>query len=108
MASDNTRDTLVLFDIDGTLTEPMQKVTSDVASFLKRLRSKAAVGVVGGSNLEKAKGQLGADCMVIYVSTTYDFIVFLIHIIIVCVYIYIYVCVVVYMHRYSLGRLCIC
>ena len=56
------RDTLVLFDIDGTLTVPMQKASHEMVESLKRLRHSAAIGVVGGSNLDKARAQLGADC----------------------------------------------
>ncbi|CAN2390356.1 phosphomannomutase activity [Pristimantis euphronides] len=52
---------LCLFDVDGTLTAARQKVTSDLAEFLQNLRKKVKVGVVGGSDFEKIKEQLGED-----------------------------------------------
>uniref|UniRef100_W5MHS2 Phosphomannomutase n=1 Tax=Lepisosteus oculatus TaxID=7918 RepID=W5MHS2_LEPOC len=53
--------TLCLFDVDGTLTAARQKVTPDMDEFLQRLRKRVRVGVVGGSDFEKIKEQLGAD-----------------------------------------------
>ncbi|XP_068100755.1 phosphomannomutase 2 [Hyperolius riggenbachi] len=52
---------LCLFDVDGTLTAARQKVTSDMAEFLQRLRKQVKLGVVGGSDFEKIKEQLGDD-----------------------------------------------
>ncbi|KAG8432901.1 hypothetical protein GDO86_017240 [Hymenochirus boettgeri] len=51
--------TLCLFDVDGTLTAARQKVTNEMAVFLQDLKKKVKVGVVGGSDLEKIKEQLG-------------------------------------------------
>ncbi|KAM9792267.1 phosphomannomutase 2 [Neosynchiropus ocellatus] len=53
--------TLCLFDVDGTLTAARQPVTADVAEFLQKLRCQVRVGVVGGSDLDKIKEQLGTD-----------------------------------------------
>ncbi|XP_063284893.1 phosphomannomutase 2 [Pelobates fuscus] len=53
--------TLCLFDVDGTLTTPRQKVTTEMADFLHNLRKKVKVGVVGGSDFDKIKEQLGED-----------------------------------------------
>lgn len=53
--------TLCLFDVDGTLTAARQKATPEMHEFLKRLRQRVRVGVVGGSDLEKIKEQLGND-----------------------------------------------
>lgn len=53
--------TLCLFDVDGTLTAPRQRVTPDMARFLDSLKSRVRVGVVGGSDLSKIKEQLGDD-----------------------------------------------
>lgn len=50
---------LALFDVDGTLTEPRKLVSPETTAFLKALREKIAVGVVGGSDLVKQKEQLG-------------------------------------------------
>ncbi len=76
-------DTLVLFgtwtcvvlittDIDGTLTVPrnvrvsmtivtIQRATPEMKQFLKELKDRVVIGVVGGSDLVKAKEQLGDD-----------------------------------------------
>eukprot|EP00455_Lapot_gusevi_P041116 TRINITY_DN4736_c0_g1_i3.p1 TRINITY_DN4736_c0_g1~~TRINITY_DN4736_c0_g1_i3.p1 ORF type:complete len:248 (-),score=78.67 TRINITY_DN4736_c0_g1_i3:224-967(-) len=53
------RNTLLLFDVDGTLTKPRGRVTPDMKEFLARARTKAKVGIVGGSDLHKIKEQLG-------------------------------------------------
>ncbi|XP_059976099.1 phosphomannomutase 2 isoform X2 [Mesoplodon densirostris] len=50
---------LCLFDVDGTLTAPRQKITKDMDCFLQKLRQKIKVGVVGGSDFEKVQEQLG-------------------------------------------------
>ena len=48
-------------DVDGTLTAPRKVVTPEMLQFLADLRKKVTVGVVGGSDLAKAKEQLGED-----------------------------------------------
>ncbi|RXN30561.1 phosphomannomutase 2 [Labeo rohita] len=53
--------TLCLFDVDGTLTAARQKATPDMHQFLSELRKRVRVGVVGGSDLDKIKEQLGDD-----------------------------------------------
>ncbi|KAM9454609.1 phosphomannomutase 2 [Clarias gariepinus] len=53
--------TLCLFDVDGTLTAARQKVTPHMQEFLSKLRQRVRVGVVGGSDLNKIKEQLGDD-----------------------------------------------
>ncbi|NXC14076.1 PMM2 Phosphomannomutase, partial [Corythaeola cristata] len=53
---------LCLFDVDGTLTAPRQASPgAEMAAFLQQLRQKVKVGVVGGSDFEKIKEQLGDD-----------------------------------------------
>lgn len=52
--------TLLLFDIDGTLTDPRQKITKEMSIFLSKLRKKCVIAIVGGSDLSKQKEQLGA------------------------------------------------
>jgi len=49
---------LCLFDVDGTLTLPRQKMTSEMSEFMKELRKKVVVGVVGGSDMKKIVEQL--------------------------------------------------
>ncbi|CAG8443515.1 4117_t:CDS:2 [Diversispora eburnea] len=52
-------DTLVLFDVDGTLTPARRVVTEEMVEILKKLRKKVVIGFVGGSDLSKQKEQLG-------------------------------------------------
>ncbi|OUU16525.1 MAG: hypothetical protein CBB97_22585 [Candidatus Endolissoclinum sp. TMED37] len=60
MESSRTR-ILVLFDVDGTLTPSRKSITPEMLSFLKDLRRKVTIGIVGGSDLNKQKEQLGND-----------------------------------------------
>lgn len=53
--------TLVLFDVDGTLTPARQTITPEIKDMLTKLRKECAVGFVGGSDLAKQKEQLGND-----------------------------------------------
>merc|ERR1711972_197952 len=46
-------------DVDGTLTEPRKVVSPETVEYLKKLREKISIGVVGGSDLVKQKEQLG-------------------------------------------------
>merc|ERR1711972_271618 len=50
---------IALFDVDGTLTEPRKVVSPETIEYLKGLREKICIGVVGGSDLTKQKEQLG-------------------------------------------------
>lgn len=54
--------TLCLFDIDGTLAKAMKEMEPPMRAALQQLQASGiTVGVVGGSNMEKAKKQLGDD-----------------------------------------------
>ncbi|MCJ1311137.1 Phosphomannomutase [Agyrium rufum] len=53
------RNTICLFDVDGTLTLARQEVTPEMLQLLSQLRHKCAIGFVGGSNLVKQQEQLG-------------------------------------------------
>jgi phosphomannomutase len=55
----NRENCIVLFDVDGTLTEPRQKINPLMESLLVSLRRKVAIGIVGGSDFVKIKEQLG-------------------------------------------------
>lgn len=57
------RDTLVLFDVDGTLTAPRQRITPEMRQLLATLRTKVPIGFVGGSDLAKQKEQIGDDVL---------------------------------------------
>ena len=61
---------LVLFDVDGTLTEPREQATSEMQEFLKKLRNHVTIGIVGGSDLVTQKEQMGDD---IVEKTDYNF-----------------------------------
>lgn len=53
--------TIFLFDVDGTLTKSRQVITPEMSSFMQRLRTKVAVGLVGGSDLCKIEEQMGGS-----------------------------------------------
>ena len=67
------KDILCLFDVDGTLTLPRQKVLKEMKDFLKDLRTKVKIGVVGGSDFDKISEQLGADSQDLINSFDYVF-----------------------------------
>jgi len=50
--------TLVLFDVDGTLTPARRDASPEMLKVLSELRKKAVIGFVGGSDLVKIKEQL--------------------------------------------------
>lgn len=64
---------LCIFDVDGTLTLPRKSVTEPMVTFLKDLRERCCVGVVGGSDLKKIVEQLGGDKEVLLQSFDYVF-----------------------------------
>lgn len=56
-------DLIVLFDVDGTLSEPRKVARKETLDFIDQLRERVLVGVVGGSDLPKQHEQLGSDCL---------------------------------------------
>ena len=52
---------LVLFDVDGTLTAARKQAAPEVLQFLKDLRKRVTIGMVGGSDLKKQQEQLDPD-----------------------------------------------
>jgi phosphomannomutase len=52
---------LVLFDVDGTLSEPRAEATEEMKHFLQTLKKNVVVGIVGGSDLVKQQEQMGAN-----------------------------------------------
>ncbi|WP_411024171.1 hypothetical protein, partial [Salmonella sp. s58408] len=54
---------IALFDVDGTLTAARKEVLPDMVEFMKTLRERITIGVVGGSDLPKQKEQLGESVM---------------------------------------------
>lgn len=55
--------TLVLFDVDGTLTPARLTISEEMKQTLEKLRSKVVIGFVGGSDLSKQVEQLGPNVL---------------------------------------------
>ncbi|KAI0193078.1 phosphomannomutase [Xylaria flabelliformis] len=53
------KNTIVLFDVDGTLSPARRSATPEMLATLAALRQKVAIGYVGGSDLSKQQEQLG-------------------------------------------------
>lgn len=53
--------TLVLFDVDGTLSLSRKTATPVMINLLRQLKKKVVIGYVGGSDLAKQVEQLGED-----------------------------------------------
>lgn len=53
--------TICLFDVDGTITGPRQKISSSMDAFLQKLKDKVVVALVGGSDFAKIVEQMGED-----------------------------------------------
>lgn len=51
--------TLILLDVDGTLTEPRKLVKDNMVTFMKQVRELATLGIVGGSDIGKISEQMG-------------------------------------------------
>jgi len=60
--------TLILFDVDGTLTLPRLPISEDMIEVLKQIRekNKIDIGFVGGSDLNKQIEQLGEENMKLF------------------------------------------
>ena len=54
------KETLVLFDVDDTLTPARQHVSGEMIAMLHALRQQVAIGFVGGSDLPKQQEQLAS------------------------------------------------
>ncbi|KAI1331596.1 eukaryotic phosphomannomutase [Xylariaceae sp. FL0255] len=54
------KNTIVLFDVDGTLSPSRRSATPEMLATLAALRQKVAIGYVGGSDLSKQQEQLGS------------------------------------------------
>eukprot|EP01063_Lacrimia_lanifica_P028309 TRINITY_DN4106_c0_g2_i5.p2 TRINITY_DN4106_c0_g2~~TRINITY_DN4106_c0_g2_i5.p2 ORF type:complete len:258 (+),score=147.59 TRINITY_DN4106_c0_g2_i5:69-842(+) len=55
--------TLIMFDVDGTLTVPRKPATDDMIATLAELRKDYAIALVGGSDLKKQYEQMGPDVL---------------------------------------------
>lgn len=56
---------ILLFDVDGTLTEPRKKIEYKTIKAIRRLKKveNVKIAIVGGSNLEKQIEQLGQEIL---------------------------------------------
>lgn len=54
---------ILLFDVDGTLTIPRQRINESFREYLQTVRKTCCIGIVGGSDLAKQREQLGDDCV---------------------------------------------
>ena len=63
MSSENK--TLILFDVDGTLTTARQEIKPEMKSLLlEKLKGpNVSIGLVSGSDLVKVSEQMGKDCL---------------------------------------------
>ena len=57
------KETLVLFDVDGTLSTARQEAKPEMKELLQNLRKKVSIGIVSGSDLSKVSEQLGSNCL---------------------------------------------
>ncbi|KAK4128785.1 eukaryotic phosphomannomutase [Parathielavia appendiculata] len=71
LAEREIKNTICLFDVDGTLTPARLSASPEMLDLLSRLRQKCAIGFVGGSDLVKQQEQLGTPD--INVTTLFDF-----------------------------------
>lgn len=55
--------TLVLFDVDGTLTPARLFISDEMKNTLAKLRQKVVIGFVGGSDFSKQLEQLGPNVL---------------------------------------------
>lgn len=53
--------TILLFDVDGTLTASRQEITDSMKAFMLELCQRVPVGLVGGSDYNKIKEQVGDE-----------------------------------------------
>ncbi|KAK3905855.1 eukaryotic phosphomannomutase-domain-containing protein [Staphylotrichum tortipilum] len=71
LAEREIKNTICLFDVDGTLTPARLGASPEMLSLLSRLRQKVAIGFVGGSDLVKQQEQLGSAS--VNVTSLFDF-----------------------------------
>ena len=55
---ESVKNSLVLFDVDGTLTESRQMISKDMIEALRELSHTTEIGLLTGSGLEYIKEQL--------------------------------------------------
>ncbi|KAA8576590.1 hypothetical protein EYC84_006689 [Monilinia fructicola] len=71
LAERPVKNTICLFDVDGTLSPARLSASAEMLSLLAALRQKCAIGYVGGSDMAKQQEQLGTA--EIPVTSLFDF-----------------------------------
>jgi phosphomannomutase len=55
--------TILLFDVDNTITPPRRPISQSMREFLSQIRDSVDIGIVGGSDLAKLTEQLGPSIL---------------------------------------------
>jgi len=63
---ERSKQTVVLYDVDGTLTKPRNKIEQDMVDVLNDLKKKMYVAIVGGSDFAKICEQIGKENLSIF------------------------------------------
>jgi phosphomannomutase len=63
---ERSKKTIVLYDMDETVTKPRKAIQQDMVDLLTDLKKKVYVGLVGGSDLTKITEQIGKDNLHIF------------------------------------------
>lgn len=58
MEKEQKNNVICLFDMDGTLTRPRNRITEDMEKFMNTLKGKAAIGIISGSDYDKLEEQM--------------------------------------------------
>jgi phosphomannomutase len=58
--------TVYIFDVDGTMTEPRQKVTDEFANYFKKWSVGRDLYISTGSDFKKTKEQLGTELLMLF------------------------------------------
>jgi phosphomannomutase len=58
------KEILFLFDVDGTLTKPRNKIDNEMIEFIKKIKNKnIKIGIISGSDFKKIEEQLTFEIM---------------------------------------------
>eukprot|EP00461_Guttulinopsis_vulgaris_P000133 UN00133 len=63
MSDNRDKKSILMFDVDGTLTVPRNTITKEMREFMQKVRKDSYIGVVGGSDFVKIKEQLGDELL---------------------------------------------
>lgn len=71
LADRPVKNTICLFDVDGTLTPARLEVSDEMLALLASLRKQCVIGYVGGSDMAKQQEQLGRNT--VDITTIFDY-----------------------------------